>query len=87
MHGAAPDALPAVVVAKLDRVVAADDALAEPEKFLLLVFVGDEVLERPPKRAGIERDDRKPGLGQLAGKVPPPAPVPTIAKSTSSSSR
>jgi hypothetical protein len=49
-------------------ILAAGDALAEPEKLLLLVLVGGEVLKRPRIRAGLEGDNRKPGLGELAGE-------------------
>src|SRR5438105_6246930 len=68
MYGTAAHGLAAVVLAELHRILAAGDALAEPEKLLLLIFVGGEILEWPPEWAGIEGDDRKPGLGELAGE-------------------
>ena len=68
MHGAAADDLAAVVAAELHRILAAGDALAEPEELFLLVLVRGEILERPPEGAGIESDDREPGLGELAGE-------------------
>src|SRR4051794_21370768 len=70
MHGAAADALAAIVRAELDRVVAADDARPEPEQLLLRFLVRGEVFERAPERAGIEPDHRKPVFGQFAGHRP-----------------
>ena len=68
MHGAAADALAAVVRAELDRVVAAGDPLPEPEQLVLRSLVRCEILERTPERAGIEPDHRKPVFGELAGQ-------------------
>ncbi len=76
MHGAAADALSAVVRAELDRVVAAGDPRPKPEQLLLRFLVGGEILERAPERAGVEPDHRKPVLGQLAGQGPAARPGP-----------
>src|SRR3954462_8587570 len=70
MHGAAADALAAIVRAELHRIVAADDARPEPEQSFLRSFVRGEIFERAPERAGIEPDHRKPVFGQLAGQRP-----------------
>src|SRR4051812_14511091 len=66
MHGAAADALAAIVRAKLHRVVAADDARPKPEQVFLRSLVRGEVFERAPERAGVEPDPRKPVCGELA---------------------
>src|SRR5690348_3111183 len=76
MDGAAADAPAAIVAAELERIVAAGDAFAEPIELLLLVFIGGEVLERAPEETGVERDDRKSCLGQLAGQGAAPGAGP-----------
>ncbi len=68
MHGRAADRLAAIVGAKLQRVVAVDDALVGPVKLRLMVLVGSKILERPPIRPGIERHDGKAVFGKLAGE-------------------
>ena len=68
MDGAATHTLAAVVAAEFDRVIAAGDALAKPIKLFLFVFVGREILQWPPKGAGIKPDDGEARLGQFAGQ-------------------
>ena len=63
-----PTDWPLLLSPSCDRILAAGNALAEPKKLFLLVFVGGEILERSPIGAGIESDDREPGLGELAGE-------------------
>src|SRR5438874_1369120 len=70
MDGAPAHPSPAVVDAEFDRIVAASDPLVGPIQLLLLVLVGGEILERPPKWTGIESDDGKSGFGKLAGERP-----------------
>ena len=57
MHGRSADGLAAVIAAHLQRIVAVDDAVVGPIELGLLGFVGSEVLQRPEKRTGIERND------------------------------
>ena len=86
MHGGAADRLAAVLAAHHERIGALRDAVVVPVELLLLPFVRSEVLERPEIGACVEADDGKALPARPARTGPPPAPVPTTAKSTSSSS-
>ncbi|CAJ3171598.1 Uncharacterised protein [Burkholderia pseudomallei] len=66
MHGAAAHGLAAVVVAERERIVAVAQALVGPVQLALVRLVGGELLERPPPRARVERDDRVAVFGELA---------------------
>ena len=59
-HGA-PDAAAAVVLAELDRVVAADNALLRPVELVRARLVAHPVLVGVPERASLE-DDHPPSL-------------------------
>ena len=53
----AADPVPGVVLAQLDRVVAADDALVRPVEVVRAFLVGDPVLVGVPEGAALEHDD------------------------------
>ena len=57
-----------VVLAHLDRVGAADDALLGPVQLVRAGLVGDPVLVGMPERAGLDDHDPPAGPGQALGQ-------------------
>ena len=88
MYGAAADAPAAIVRAELDRVVAADDAVRPSQNNFSCDFSSDAKSSSGRQNGPASNPiTENPYSASLQASVPPPAPVPTIAKSTSSSSR
>ena len=85
-HGAA-DAAPGVVLAQLDRVVAAENALLRPVQGMRAGLVGNPVLVGMPERAGLQYHDAPARSRQPLREYRPAGAGPDDDRSTSSSSR